>query len=89
MIERILKAGYLDNNVFNETIKGTPQGGLISPLLANIALTGLEEYLNITYKEVNQNTGDKEYTYYASKGNYRVVGYADDFVRQDGSLSSF
>ena len=79
VVERILKAGYLDNNVFNETIKGTPQGGLISPLLANIALTGLEEYLNITYKEVNQSINDKEYTYYASKGNYRVVRYADNF----------
>ena len=80
VVERILKAGYLDNNVFNETIKGTPQGGLISPLLANIALNGLEEYLNITYKEINQSINDKEYTYYASKGNYRVVRYADDFL---------
>lgn len=80
VVERILKAGYLDNNVFNETIKGTPQGGLISPLLANIALNGLEEYLNITYKEINQSINNKEYTYYASKGNYRVVRYADDFL---------
>ena len=53
VVERILKAGYLDNNVFNETIKGTPRGGLLSPLLANIALTGLEGYLNITYKKLN------------------------------------
>ena len=69
VVERFLKAGYVDNNVFNRTNKGTPQGGIISPLLANIALTGLENYLNITYNE-------KYYT----KGNYRVVRYADDFV---------
>lgn len=80
MVERILKAGYLDNNVFNETIKGTPQGGLLSPLLANIALTGLEEYLNITYKEIKHDKNDDEYVTYATKGDYRVVRYADDFV---------
>ena len=39
--------------MFNETIKGTPRGGLLSPLLANIALTGLEGYLNIIYKKLN------------------------------------
>ena len=80
VVERILKAGYLDNNVFNETIKGTPQGGLLSPLSANIALTGLEEYLNITYKEIKHDKNDDEYVTYATKGDYRVVRYADDFV---------
>ena len=80
VVERILKAGYLDNNVFNETNKGTPQGSLLSPLLANIALTGLEEYLNITYKEVNYNRNGEKHKTYVSKGNYRLVRYADDFV---------
>lgn len=45
-----LKAGYIDNEVFNETIAGTPQGGIISPLLANIALHGMEEELGVSYK---------------------------------------
>ena len=65
---------------FNTTDKGTPQGGLLSPLLANIALTGLEEYLNISYKEIQRDrNGVEDITYY-SQGNYRVVRYADDFV---------
>ena len=51
LVERYLKAGYVDNGVFNRTVSGTPQGGLLSPLLANIALTGLEDYLNISYKK--------------------------------------
>lgn len=80
LVERFLKAGYVDNNVFNKTDKGTPQGGLLSPLLANIALTGLEKYLNISYKEVHRDRdGVEDITYY-SKGNYRVIRYADDFV---------
>ena len=81
LVERFLKAGYVDNNVFNKTDRGTPQGGLLSPLLANIALTGLEEYLNITYREqsyTNKN-GEKKITY-VTTGKYRVVRYADDFV---------
>ena len=90
VVERFLKAGYVDNNVFNTTDKGTPQGGLLSILLANIALTGLEECLNISYKETSKvdKDGNTIFTY-KSHGKYRVVRYADDFVRQDGSLSSF
>ena len=80
VVERILKAGYLDNNVFNETDKGTPQGGLLSPLLANIALSGLEECLNISYKEENYNQNGETQSTYRTYGNYRVVRYADDFV---------
>ena len=79
VVERILKAGYLDNNVFNETTKGTPQGGLLSPLLANIALTGLEDYLNITY-EAKYNKNAESNVTYVTKGNYCIVRYADDFV---------
>jgi RNA-directed DNA polymerase len=37
-----LKCGYIDERVFKETEEGTPQGGVISPLLANIALHGIE-----------------------------------------------
>ncbi|MUG93080.1 hypothetical protein F7734_11775 [Scytonema sp. UIC 10036] len=37
-----LKAGVMDNGAFSETFEGTPQGGVISPLLANIALHGME-----------------------------------------------
>jgi RNA-directed DNA polymerase len=68
-----LKAGYVDNNTFNSTDTGTPQGGIVSPLLANIALHGMEEALGVKY--------------YLDRGNHilarnsvGVVRYADDFV---------
>ena len=80
MVERFLKAGYVDNQVFHDTDKGTPQGGLLSPLLANIALTGLEECLNITYKKEVEDRRGSISEYYRTKGKYRVTRYADDFI---------
>ena len=68
-----LKAGFVDNNSCKDTDSGTPQGGLVSPLLANIALHGMEEELGVSY--------------YMDRGNHSlsrksvgVVKYADDFV---------
>ncbi len=43
VIKRWLKSGIIDKKVFTRTDKGTPQGGTISPLLANIALNGMEK----------------------------------------------
>lgn len=72
-IYKWLKAGYVDNNSFNNTDSGTPQGEIVSPLLANIALHGMEEELGVRY--------------YLDRGNYvlarksvGVARYADDFV---------
>ncbi|NEO61596.1 MAG: group II intron reverse transcriptase/maturase [Moorea sp. SIO4G2] len=72
-----LKAGYISKGIYHETNKGTPQGGVISPLLANIGLEGLEEKLN--------NWGGIRGRY-NKKGERRKVyklgyiRYADDFV---------
>jgi RNA-directed DNA polymerase len=47
LIRQWLKAGYLDGGVFHDTPMGTPQGGVASPLLANIALHGMEAALGV------------------------------------------
>jgi len=65
LIKQWLKAGYVDNGVFHETGAGTSQGGVASPLWANIALHGVAEEL--------ASTGIPGLT----RG---VVRYADDFV---------
>jgi RNA-directed DNA polymerase len=46
ILKQWLKAGYIEKNVFHQTEEGTPQGGIASPSLANIALDGLEKVLN-------------------------------------------
>ena len=45
LIKRWLKAGCVDEKVYNTTETGTPQGGVISPLLANIGLHNLEKFV--------------------------------------------
>ena len=81
VVKRFLEAGYVDNGVFNETEEGTPQGGLLYPLLANIALHGMEQALNISYKKTIKTNKKGEITEsFVSKGKYRCVRYADDFV---------
>ncbi|KZL88914.1 group II intron reverse transcriptase/maturase [Clostridium magnum] len=77
IIKRWLKAGFVDNGVFNKTEFGTPQGGIISPLLANIALHGMEAELGITYKKLNKK---RDGVVYENQGTKAVVRYADDFV---------
>ncbi len=76
IIAKWLKAGFVDNNVFHESEDGTPQGGIISPLLANIALHGLEDLLNIKYRKVKR----KIKTTYENRAKFAVTKYADDFV---------
>jgi len=48
-LNKWLKAGYVDKNVYHETETGTPQGGVISPLLANIALHGMENAIGVKH----------------------------------------
>ncbi|MEK8020470.1 MAG: group II intron reverse transcriptase/maturase [Candidatus Parabeggiatoa sp.] len=72
-IQAWIEAGAIDKEVFCKTSKGTPQGGVISPLLANVAFMGMETMLNEwadTWK------GKKR----ANRNSLIVSIYADDFV---------
>jgi len=76
LIAQWLKAGYLEDYVFHDTDKGTPQGGVISPLLANIAFHGMEEALGIRYRSHK----NKPYAWELHEKSVGLVRYADDFV---------
>jgi len=71
-----LKAGVVEDDMFTETDEGTPQGGVISPLLLNIALHGLEETAGVRrYREGLAHLGD-----HVRRECPVVVRYADDLV---------
>lgn len=68
-IQQWLKAGCMEEGTYHASPTGTPQGGVISPLLLNIALHGMEEALGIRYNRRGGNRGPRA-----------IVRYADDFV---------
>ena len=80
LVKAFLKAGILgEDQVERDTVTGTPQGGILSPLLANIALSLLDEHL----AEAWESWGDfnaRSRRRRKGMATYRLVRYADDFV---------
>lgn len=67
LIERFLKAGYVDNGLLVKTDDGTPQGSIVSPILANI-------YLHYVLDKWFESIKDKV------RGFCQLIRYADDFI---------
>lgn len=72
ILRKWLKSGYVFHNKLYPTYEGTPQGGIISPTLANMVLSGMQTMLSERFKV---RTGKN---YYNPKIN--IVKYADDFI---------
>ncbi|HEY9865718.1 MAG TPA: group II intron reverse transcriptase/maturase [Candidatus Obscuribacterales bacterium] len=70
-----LRAGYMDGKELFPTNDGTPQGGVISPLLANIALHGMEERVK-QYAETLKGKQNQQH----KRESLSLIRYADDFV---------
>lgn len=78
VIERFLKAGIMENCLVKRTDIGTPQGGICSPLLANIYLHQLDIYWWNKYGNLNRK--EKERRRLRHQGNCALIRYADDFL---------
>lgn len=82
LIKMFLKAGYLEDWRYNATYTGTPQGGVISPILANIYLHELDMFMESRIAAYNNGVRRKP------NKEYRVlicrIGYRRKFVRQHG-----
>jgi len=75
ILQKWLKSGYMDKHVLHETTEGTPQGGIISPALANYALDGLERILRKKFPE-----GTRLKSLGGKSASVNFIRYADDFV---------
>lgn len=78
VIMQMLRAGVMEGTLFSRTTEGTPQGGIVSPLFANIYLHELDvwmvtNYTGLTRPQKNQRRRQRQ-------GNAFYVRYADDFV---------
>lgn len=77
LIWKFLKAGVMEGQLFAKTEQGVPQGGIVSPLLANIYLHELDKLAEEKW-DLDPYSRAKRRT--AGTGNYKLVRYADDFV---------
>ena len=75
LVKQWLKTGVMDNGIFEGTQSGTPQGGVISPLLANIALDGMIREITESFPRSITIDGKQSKEYQP-----RIIRYADDFV---------
>src|SRR5258706_1834846 len=71
MLRKWLKAGFIDKHVLHATEEGTPQGGICSPVVANMALDGLERKLRERFPKSRRGS---------SKEKVNFVRFADDFI---------
>lgn len=81
LVKAFLKAGVMTTSGAREgTHTGTPQGGILSPLLANIALSALDDYFVTAWEQQMATEVQRQRRKRHGKANYRLVRYADDFV---------
>jgi RNA-directed DNA polymerase len=78
ILKQFLKAGYIFDRRLFPTEAGTPQGGIISPILANLTLDGIEKLLADKYHKKSKS--GRTYSYHAAKYKVNFVRYADDFI---------
>jgi RNA-directed DNA polymerase len=80
LVKAFLKAGVLsEDGAERDTVTGTPQGGILSPLLANIALSALDEHFAEAWKAMGDSSA-RHRRRRKGLATYRLVRYADDFV---------
>jgi RNA-directed DNA polymerase len=76
MLRKWLKAGFMAKHVLSPTETGVPQGGIASPVIANLALDGLEKLLKAHYPP---------HTKRAQRAKVNLVRYADDCIMTGSS----
>ena len=77
LIWKFLKAGVMEGRLFTRTDTGVPQGGVISPLLANVYLNEFDRWAAARWELAHY---ARQRRRRAGLGNYKMVRYADDFV---------
>ncbi len=82
LIRQWLKAGVIEQGHFTPTDEGVPQGGILSPLIFNVAMTVLDEHLHGPWLPGGTMSTSTRRSARRGKGQptWRVVRYCDDFV---------
>ena len=81
LVKAFLKSGVMTpTGDREETLAGTPQGGILSPLLANIALSALDEHFDQQWRQAMGTSYQRAKRRRKGLGNWRLIRFADDFV---------
>jgi RNA-directed DNA polymerase len=81
LVKAFLKAGVMTaGGEREESYAGTPQGGILSPLLANIALSALDDQFTRQWQQQMGTDGQRRKRRRNGLGNWRLIRFADDFV---------
>ena len=81
LVKAFLKSGILTElGDREETRTGTPQGGILSPLMANIALSVLDDHFDQKWRQEMGTPYQRKKRRRRGQGNYQLIRYADDFV---------
>jgi RNA-directed DNA polymerase len=81
LVKAFLKAGILsEDGIERDTDTGTPQGGILSPLLANVALSVLDDHFARAWEGFGTTSAARQQRRRNGLATYRLVRYADDFV---------
>jgi RNA-directed DNA polymerase len=81
LVKAFLKAGVMSTTGDREeSLTGTPQGGILSPLLANIALSTLDDHFAQRWHQAMGTANQRAQRRYHGEATYRLIRYADDFV---------
>jgi RNA-directed DNA polymerase len=81
LVKAFLKSGiFTELGDREESLTGTPQGGILSPLLANIALSALDDHFDRQWHHQMGTPGQRRTRTRHGQGNWRFIRYADDFV---------
>lgn len=81
LVKAFLHAGVMTTTGHREdTLTGTPQGGILSPLLANIALSALDEHFARQWKASMSTWHQRDRRRRQGLGSWKLIRYADDFV---------
>lgn len=84
VLKQLLKAGFIYKRQLFPTDQGTPQGGILSPIMANITLDGIEKKIKETYWITPKGTIDAGY----NKHKVNYTRYADDFIVSADSMET-
>ena len=81
LVKAFLKSGiFTELGDREETLAGTPQGGILSPLLANIALSALDDHFDQQWQQEMGDDRQRAKRRSNGQGNWKLIRYADDFV---------